>query len=77
MIFSVLDFFDENLTPAIGRKALDKTGKKGHYFRFPMENFFFKWLYYLSGLSNRCQVGPKLKLIKTSFKKNKKRSTIQ
>ena len=70
--FWSLGLFDKNLTSAIGRKALDKTGKKGHYFWFSMEYFFFKWLYYLSGLSNRCQVGLKIKPIKTSFKKNKK-----
>ena len=37
-----------------------------------MEYSFYKWLYYLNGLNKKCQVGPKLKLIKTSFKKNKK-----
>ena len=72
--FLSLGLFDKNLTSAIGEEALDKTGEKGHYFSFFMEHSFFKWLYYLNGLNKKCQVGPKLKLIKNSFKKNKKRS---
>ena len=75
--FWSLGLFDKNLTSAIGEEALDKTVRKGYYFRFSMEYSFFKWLYYLNVLNKKSPVGPKLKLIKTSFRKNKKRSTLQ
>ena len=42
-----------------------------------MEYFFLKRLYHLNGLSKKCQVGPKLKRIKTGFERNKKRSGLQ
>ena len=75
--FWSLGLFDKNLTSAIGEEALDKTIRKGYYFRFSMEYSFFKWLYYLNVLNKKSPVGPKLKLIKTSFRKNKKRSTLR
>ena len=75
--FWSLGLFDKNLTSAIGEEALDKTVRKGYYFRFSMEYSFFKWLYYLNVLNKKFPVGPKLKLIKTSFRKHKKRSTLR
>ena len=62
--FLSLGLFNKNLTSAKGEEALDKTGKKVHYFRFLKEHSFFKWLYWLN---KKCQVGPKLMQIKTSF----------
>ena len=50
---------------------LFKISKKHHYFRFLAEQFFFKLLLFLNGLSYKYQIGLKLKLIYNSFKKYK------
>ena len=51
---------------------LFKISKKHYYFRFLAEQFFFKLLLILNGLSQKYQIGLKLKLINNSFKKYKK-----
>ena len=73
--FLSLGLFDKNFIFETGEEIWHKICKKGCYFRFSIEYFFLRKLYYLNRLSKNCQVGLKLKLIETSFKNNKNRST--
>ena len=46
--------------------------QKWPFFWFSIECFLCKWLCYLNRLSKKCQVGPKLKRIKTGIEREKK-----
>ena len=74
MISNSKDFFTKIYTFWQMKKCCSKSAKKHHYFRFLAEQFLFKLLLFLNGLSYKYQIGLKLKLIYNSFKKYKQQN---
>ena len=63
--------FYKNLNHLTGEEMLIKISQNHHFLKFLAEQIFFKMRSFLNGLSYRYQIGPKLKLICSNFKKYK------
>ena len=63
--------FYKNLNHLTGEEMLVKINQNYRFLKFLAEQIFFKLLSFLNGLSYRSQIGLKLKLICSSFKKCK------